>query len=334
MNEQSTPSPSLNPANPPRLIGALLAGFNLVARKAYLLILPMALDLLLWFGPHLKLSTLLGPTIQEMIDTPVASGVDSTPFFDLLHSFQTFVGRFNLLAWLSVRPLGIPSLMSMVFPVHTPFGNPYSYEIKSIVQAFLGMLLFGLLGLFFASLYYGMVARATANPKENFTFGRTVWEFLQIFSLVVLILILTIAISIPILIFSWLLFLINQAVASIALTVCAFLLLWVIIPFVFTPHGIYAAGQNLFRSLLISWRLVRAFYPGVTLFLLAVLVISELMQRLWIGAPDNSWLMLASIFGNAFISTALLAASFVYYRSAAAWARNPRKDPISRQITL
>lgn len=328
----ATPNPSL--AGPPRLFPALKSGFNLVAQKAYLLLFPICLDLLLWFGPHIRLKKLIDPTIADLLNTQVPANTDPAPLFDLLHSFQSFTGRFNLLAQLSNSPIGVPSLMSIVFPVHTPFGDPASYEISSWAQAASGMLLFGLLGLLLSSLYIGMVARATAMPRETITFNRTVWEFVQILILAIIAILLLIVISVPLLIFGWLLFLINQAVASIALTLCAFLLLWVLIPFIFTPHGIFAAGQNMFRSMLISGRLVRAFYPGVTLFLLAVLIISEVMKQLWIGAPDTSWLMFASVFGNAFVSTGLLAASFVYYRSAAAWATRPRNDPLSRRISL
>jgi hypothetical protein len=35
--------------------------------------------------------------------------------------------------------------------------------------------------------------------------------------------------------------------------------------------------------------------------------------------------MLAGLFGNAFIGTSLLAASFIYYRGAASWASQFRK---------
>ena len=35
----------------PKIIQALLAGFNTIANKPYLIILPILLDLFLWFGP-------------------------------------------------------------------------------------------------------------------------------------------------------------------------------------------------------------------------------------------------------------------------------------------
>jgi len=42
---------------------------------------------------------------------------------------------------------------------------------------------------------------------------------------------------------------------------------------------------------------------------------------LWKAPPVTSWLTLVGVGGHAFISTALLAASFVYYRDADHWVQ-------------
>jgi len=45
--------------------------------------------------------------------------------------------------------------------------------------------------------------------------------------------------------------------------------------------------------------------------------------------------MLGGIFGNAFIGTGLLAASFIYYRGAAAWAiRQRQESALAKRIKL
>jgi hypothetical protein len=80
--------------------------------------------------------------------------------------------------------------------------------------------------------------------------------------------------------------------------------------------------------MLISGRLVRGMFPGVALFLLSAVVMAQGLGYLWRLPPENSWFMIAGIFGNAFIGTGLLAASFIYYRSAAAWAARLRKESI------
>ena len=43
------------------------------------------------------------------------------------------------------------------------------------------------------------------------------------------------------------------------------------------------------------------------------------LEFLWAIPADNSWLALVGIFGHAFITTALLASSFIYYHDMTTW---------------
>jgi hypothetical protein len=61
--------------------------------------------------------------------------------------------------------------------------------------------------------------------------------------------------------------------------------------------------------------------PTTSLLLLVILVISEGLDVLW-GVPlSTSWLTLVGIAGHAFISSSLLAATFIYYRDADLWVQ-------------
>jgi hypothetical protein len=57
------------------------------------------------------------------------------------------------------------------------------------------------------------------------------------------------------------------------------------------------------------------------LFLLIFLIINQGLNFLWTTPSQGSWLMLVGIAGHAFVSTALLAASFIYYRDINAWLK-------------
>jgi len=46
------------------------------------------------------------------------------------------------------------------------------------------------------------------------------------------------------------------------------------------------------------------------------------LSYLWQVPASDSWLMLVGIAGHAFISTALLSASFVYYRDMNKWLQD------------
>jgi hypothetical protein len=90
-------------------------------------------------------------------------------------------------------------------------------------------------------------------------------------------------------------------------------------PVFFSVHGIFALHLNAFRSILGSLRMVRFTLPNTGLFLLVFVIINTGMNFLWNTPSENSWWMLVGIAGHAFVSTALLAASFIYYRDINVW---------------
>jgi hypothetical protein len=61
--------------------------------------------------------------------------------------------------------------------------------------------------------------------------------------------------------------------------------------------------------------------PTTSLFFLSILAISEGLDILWRVPPETSWLTMIGVGGHAFITSALLAASFVYYRDADLWTQ-------------
>ena len=59
--------------------------------------------------------------------------------------------------------------------------------------------------------------------------------------------------------------------------------------------------------------------PSTGLFILSILLIAQGMDIVWRFPDASSWLTLVGIFGHAFVSTGLLAASFFYYKDAVQW---------------
>jgi hypothetical protein len=321
-------------ALPPRLIACLSAGFNLVAGRVYLILIPVALDLLLWLGPHFRVRQLFQPFIADWIDAVQTAG--STEMINMLGAIRQLwdilLERFNMLSFLSTLPVGVPSLLTGVAPLKNPIGAALVLEVGSWSQVFSGFLLFSLLGLVLGSLYFGAVARSTAQPAQPFSFQQFTWETGQVFLLALTLIALLILLAIPVSIVTTILAMISPGLAQLALLVMSFIMLWLFIPLVFSPHGIFAARQNVLRSLLVSARMVRLLFPGVGMFLLSVLILTQGMGYLWRIPTETSWLMLAGILGNAFISTGLLAASFVYYRGAMRWVEELRRNLQSSKI--
>jgi hypothetical protein len=48
-------NPTIGTGAPPRMMNAIIAGFNIVANNLALLVLPIVIDLYLWLGPQVKI---------------------------------------------------------------------------------------------------------------------------------------------------------------------------------------------------------------------------------------------------------------------------------------
>ena len=59
--------------------------------------------------------------------------------------------------------------------------------------------------------------------------------------------------------------------------------------------------------------------PTSSLFVLSVLLIAIGLNFVWSIPSSDSWMTLIGIAGHAFITTSLLAASFIYYRDMQVW---------------
>jgi hypothetical protein len=59
--------------------------------------------------------------------------------------------------------------------------------------------------------------------------------------------------------------------------------------------------------------------PTSGLFVFCVFLLSQGLNYLWSVPSSDSWMALVGLAGHAFIATALLAASFVYYRDMNVW---------------
>ncbi|MEO5888391.1 MAG: hypothetical protein ABIQ77_12090, partial [Anaerolineales bacterium] len=126
-------------------------------------------------------------------------------------------------------------------------------------------------------------------------------------------------ILLPVMFILTLLAFINPLLANAAIFVMLLLSFWLIVPLFFAPHGIFARGQNAFYSALTSLRLARFTFPTSGMFVISALILSQGLNLLWSVPPNDSWMTLVGIAGHAFITTAILAASFVYYRDMNVW---------------
>jgi hypothetical protein len=312
---------------PPKLIASIVAGFNTVANHIHLILFPVALDLLLWFGPRVRIKTLAEPFMIELNRVITEMGTaNSSDMFRLTAEFWTgILEQFNLLVFLRTFPVGITSLFYASAPISSPMGDAARFEVPSLI-GLVGMgLMLIVIGLAAGSLYFHEVARCSTEEIQAFSIQQVSKQYIQTLLLTISLLVIFMLFAIPTLLTVSVLMLFSPGIAQIALFFMSLLMLWLFLPLVFSPHGIFLQKQNMLLSVQTSIHLVRFYLPGTGLFLLTALLFSQGLDVIWRVPPETSWMAMVGVFGHAFITTALLSASFIYYSGGVRWMRENLK---------
>jgi hypothetical protein len=325
-------NPAILTGAPPRLFNSIKAGFNTVANHIQLILIPVALDLFIWLGPHLRVKDVFQSVLNDWLRSVTALG--SAEMDQLMQSnrqvFQSILEKFNLFDFLRSFPIGVPSLLSWTGTMTNPLGQVAIREVPTLGSAFVTWVLIVLAGIALGSVYFNTVAYYSADRRMPVPIARrAMWGFVQSVSLTLILVIGLLTLGIPAILILSIFVMINAGVAQFVVLVMGFFFLWMLIPLVFSPHGIFAYGLNAIASLLTSARLVRRYLPATGLFFLILIVLNEVLDIVWSSAPSSSWMTLIGIGGHAFITTSLLAASFIYYQGGMRWMQENLQKMVS-----
>ncbi len=302
---------------PPGLVASLLAGFDSVANHIAVILPPVLLDLFLWLGPHLRLKEFLQPLIDRL---PSLASAFPSSFPDLATvqtAWTSIADKFNLFVILRTFPVGTTSLLSFETSVQNPLGVPVSLDAGSFIGILGWVLILVLLGWIIGALYYYWISRVALKLEVY-----SLWKSLKQAVLLSFIWMgLLFFFGVPALLALSVLTAISPVLGEVLLIAEALVLVWLVMPVFFSAHGIFTLQLNALRAILNSLRMVRFTLPNTGLFLLTFLVLNQGLNFLWNTPSQDSWWMLVGITGHAFVSTALLAASFIYYRDINAWLK-------------
>ena len=308
---------------PPGVMGSLRAGFDAVSTHVSLILLPLALDIFLWLGPRLSVYGLINPFVRMIFDQArlsLTSATEISRFTEFQALFSEMVERFNLfslLGKLQMFPIGVSSLLAQTMPVETPFGTQQVLQISSLpVLVGLGFVLV-VAGWAVGGLYFRWVSGTTLGERGSGI--SSVWAILQTLILSFIWMIGLMMFFIPVMFVLTVVTMFSPALASAAFFILLLMSFWLVVPLFFTPHGIFVRQQNAFYSIFTSLRMARFALPTSGLFVISWFLLTIGLNYLWSVPPQDSWMTLVGIGGHAFITTALLAASFVYYRDMNAW---------------
>jgi hypothetical protein len=301
------------PPKPPKAVNALLSGFNVTAGNLSVLLFPVAFDLFLWLGPRLKVHNLFLQTIQDLITLQRNALMPVPPMTP--EEMAKPLTDFNLFSILRTYPFGVFSVMIGNRSDVSPLGARLDWEIPNFLVLISAFILLTCLGLLLGSLYFYSVARIAIKPSEGpgLLYGIShslllwsVWTALYF-------------IMRPFVQFAALLLINNQFIILLILLLLAWPVTWAGLMIFFSTHGIFALSKNAFASFGQNFRLLRYGMPPMGWFALMAIIISQGMDIIWLTPAKDSWMALVGILGHAFISTALLAGSFIFYRDLNSW---------------
>ncbi len=307
---------------PPNFINSIMAGFDSITNHLGLILFPILLDFLLWLGPHLRLNTLVNSLLNMMESLPGGNSPEMVNLLQMNREMWAASGdHFNLLSILRTYPVGIPSLMVSIQPITNPIAAPYSIEVLS-VRALLGIwLLLTFTGLAIGAFYFWTVAQAALSGEINWTKAVLRWPWIsaQVWLLAILWLAIMVALSIPGSCIITLLTAGGLSLGRIGILIFLGMVLWLLFPLVFSSHGIFVHQRAMWDSVKEGIRMTRYTFPTTTLFIFVILVLNEGLDMLWRIPGEKSWLTIIGLAGHGFVTSGILASTFIYYRDATSW---------------
>jgi hypothetical protein len=304
---------------PPGIISSIKAGFDAIAAHITAILLPFLLNLFLWLGPRLRMSELYKALEGDMVKIWQAGQVSAEEIQTMLDVYNRAFETFNLFGLLRTLPIGISSLFAPnQSAALTPIGSPLDLQVTILNLPF-WMMLLTFIGWVGGALYFRSVAWTVLAEKITSTSAfRAVVQSVLI-SILCSLIVMTIAI--PVLLIIFVAMQISVVLANLVVLFLALGSVWVIVPLFFWAHGVFLNRQNVLTSMLSSIQLTRFTLPTSSLFVMTVFLLSYGLGYLWRIPSLDSWAMLLGIFGHSFVTTALLAASFIYYRDMNVWVQ-------------
>ncbi len=304
---------------PPGIISAIKTGLDTTANHISIIFFPVILDLFLWLGPQLRMENLLLEAMKQFelfISEYQITGAEVQEFQEIAAALLEL--KVNFFGLLRTFPLGVSSLMRLSFSSGSPLPQTVVWQINSPLVFFfiIGALTF--LGWILGGLYFTWVAKATIrDERQNLRWAAK--AIIQSVLLAMLWLAIFLFFGFPVFFVFSIFAQINISLARIGLMFMALFAMWIIVPIFFSSHGIFIKQENLLLSLRSSFHMTRYTLPFSSFFVICVIILSMGFNILWLTPSPDSWMMLIGILGHAFISTALLAASFIYYHDMNIW---------------
>ena len=299
----------------PKIIEAFKQGFQTVSQRIYLVLFPLLLDLLFLFGPKIKIAKWFETSINTMPLPPLAENLKAQ-WLLIFEQMKTAAQNYNLLTVLRTKPLGLPSLFSDRIFEDLLIKNNLVVETQTFSQAGLFFALFSLIGIGLTVFFFQSIAHATPIKPEPTVRSKWAKVFLNFLVIPFAFFALLLVLFLPGMFIVSLATVFIPMLGSLLLIGLLMLLISVLIPVVFTPHGIVFNNMTFKSALQQSRHIVRQTRGKSSIFLLLAIGVSFFGNMLWNLPKDGSWMLIVGAVGHALITTIILVASFYFFLDA------------------
>lgn len=303
------------------IIDTLSAGFDRAAKRLWLILLPVLLDIGIWAGPRLSLNKLAREAILLLPDA-AELGDQYTASIEMMRSWLTdAAATTNVMAMLSMRLLGLPSLAETLAPRALPFGIVQrSIEIPSWL-AFAGVaLLLTLISLLLGCSCLSLIAADARDRDVSPIYALQVaWRsWLRLVTLVLLATAAIVVMGSGVAVVSGMLAVLSVDLAGLLLTLFGWGFLtfsaYGAVVFFFASRAIILDDAGILRSIWNALNVLHRSLLAAIGFILLVSVLQTGLLYIWRMLAVSPAGTLVGIVGNAYVSTGLVMASFIFYR--------------------
>jgi hypothetical protein len=316
----------LQPARPvsatpaPGIVDTLSGGFDQINRILWIILLPIAVDLFLWFAPRLSAAPFVHGAVGWVngLYASMQGGLDPASMQQAQQALGTIdqaAGTFNawtiLVGGLAVVPSIAPASLNGTLP----------FKITTVGQFLAVFVGLELVGALLGCAYLGLIAQQVRDGRTDpARLVRRLPSFVgAAFALIVMGLGLFLLVSIPVGLVLGIVRLVSPALGSL-LTVLLFVVAQAVVVLgliylFFVLDAIVVSEAGPVRAVANSARVVAANFWGAVGFIVVFIVIDWGLGLVWLAMSKNPVGTFVAIVGNAYVASGLAAASMLYYRT-------------------
>ncbi len=291
------------------LIDTISTGYRVLNRRLWVLLIPIVLDLYLWWGARLSLAPFLDNLRAVLGRAAMLFTTDAREQAQWVASIQHADMR-SMLAWLNFVPVLLPELLTQTE------ASTAVWYVRGLLGVVVAVLVVNLLALLCSSLFLSLLAGALRN--DQFRLKALVWAVLvaagAIAGYVLVLLGISTLLGLPFLVLSVVLVATLPALAPLIGLGWYVVLFWVYIYTGFAVEAIMLSRVGPLQAIYNSVNLVRRNLMSTLGLLLISFIVVAGLNVIWRSMATSTWGLTLAIVASAYVSSGLVAARLVFYR--------------------